>query len=442
MMPARSFRVTPPVTRSARLAVALLVLLIFWTTFSFPTRWDSEYQAVNSSKESYSVGATIEYICILIVPFLFLNNYIGIIRRIISGFFWSLPIALALLSTIWTIELKSTLFAAVGIILIFIICAYISSKIDEYSAGNIVGFYCLFICLISIIIAIVSPQYGIMNTEKFAGQLRGIYSHKNFIGENVSFLLLYVLITFFSRRENSFAIWSSILIGFITVIWSFSVTSIIMLIISISLIISFRSAIFIKFNTFAILTLMILAIAFSAAVIPLVSDQILGFFGKDSSLTGRDLIWRAYIELGSQRDPIGWGYKALVNTDKAGVAIIFPNGSRPSPHNSFISLYCDLGYPGLAFYGFATIFTVFNGIRRIGSGDKNGLYSAIYPVGYSIGSFTEGTGGMSLNVGFVLLLYIAMRPRYSGGPLRTVNENVESESLFGTSIATREALGG
>ena len=402
------------------LALILFCVLLFWGASSFPTRWDSEYFAVNNSGTSFAVGAMIQYLLIPVCLYLMAVYS----RRLVTGGMnaaaFTLLAGWCLLTTLWTVEFKPTLFAAAGICIIIITMSFVASEIEEAIISRIVAVYLIVLCVIAIALGLMLPQYGLMNTAKFAGLLRGMYSHKNLLGDTVSLLTIWVMCAMFAGVLRGWLGIAAIAIGCLTVAWTFSVTSIMSLMICGGLLALLGLLARMRVGPIAATALIVGLIGLALIVVPLVADEILGAFGKDITLTGRDTIWKAYMNLAAERPLQGFGYRALVNSQTYGISIRFPNGGRPSAHNSFITMYADLGAPAVIVYIVGNILLILKGVRKIGLGVRSGLFAAVFPVGYAINSFTEGVGGVAASFGFMMLVYMASRPTWApaGSPGR------------------------
>lgn len=78
-----------------------------------------------------------------------------------------------------------------------------------------------------------------------------------------------------------------------------------------------------------------------------VADGALGGMGRDSSMSGRDELWRAMLEKASEAPLLGHGWGAFW-TEGKGRTIVSTWNPRQS-HNAYIDIAVDLGLVGLAF---------------------------------------------------------------------------------------------
>ena len=409
------------------LAEAMFLLIVFWVASSFPTRWDSESLAVNTSPVYYATQAAIEYFLIPVCVFLCLQKFRTVFPRLLVGGAWIALCGWAVLSALWSVEPRASLFAAASISTLVLMMAYIASQLDDALVSRLIARYMIALGGISMAIAIAAPQYGLMNTPKFAGLLRGVYSHKNLLGDVVSLMLLWTLCAVFARRLTGLLAIVACGVGAVALLWTWSVTSILMILICLGLLFALRAALALRLSTAAMMTGIVVFALLAMLVIPMMSDTVLGYFGKDMSFSGRDAIWKAYLDMANQRPFYGYGFRAIANSASYGIHIVFANGLRPSPHNSFIQLYLDLGLPAVIVYAAANLIVIWAGVRRIGAGDPFGLFNTVVPVGYALNSLMEGVGCLFNSIGLVLLLYVTMRPVFAQARRR-----VGSRSILGS----------
>jgi len=387
-----------------------IILLLYMTAFSLPTLYDSE-TPVNNAVASYEFVAKIVQavsgaLCVLVL----VHRPQRMGRAVARGWIWLLLTLWAFATTLWSIEPKTTFLAAALMAIIIILTAYVAIRFPEGELSRLVAVYMAGLCGLSIAMGVFTPDYGLMNSPKFAGLLRGVYNSKNLLGDTVSLLLLWALCAIFAGVLRGVLAWVAVALASVAIFWTWSTTSILMVLFCLVPLFALRTAATLRVGAVALTTVLVIFTALLMVALPPIIQAVVSYFGKDLTFSGRDVIWQAYIDLAGERPLTGFGYSALKNSQDYGISIRFSNGSRPSPHNSFISMYADMGLPALFLYAVATIALMLKGVRQIGRGDRVGLFAAVFPIGYSINGFMEGVGGYSLSFGLVALVYLTMRP--------------------------------
>src|SRR6202034_1398271 len=86
----------------------------------------------------------------------------------------------------------------------------------------------------------------------------------------------------------------------------------------------------------------------TCAVICADPETSLSVVGKDPSLTGRTPLWTAVIRLIDQKPVLGWGYRAMFQSNDASTAIMdrVADFGASSSHNAFLDITLSLGLAG------------------------------------------------------------------------------------------------
>lgn len=210
------------------------------------------------------------------------------------------------------------------------------------------------IVFLSYVFAIALPKYGIM-AGTHAGAWRGIYNHKNNFAQ---MLVLGALVFLCNTFRTHIRVRSAALpaIGFFA--------SLLLLVLSKS-----TSGLLVCTNITSLFFLlqplrwrdkiMIPSISFFSAiayitvlVVVVNVETILGWFGKDLSLTGRSDIWPIVIRVIQSRLWLGYGYGGFWGDESSPGGIVWREygWEAPNAHNGFLDLWAQLGLVGLILF--------------------------------------------------------------------------------------------
>ncbi|PSB09426.1 hypothetical protein C7B62_13305 [Pleurocapsa sp. CCALA 161] len=227
-------------------------------------------------------------------------------------------------------------------------------KIYSWSFG--IGLFCSFL------FALIIPTYGIMPS----GDWRGIYPHKNGLGEAMvmSFLTFYFLSISTKQYRTLFKI--CCLLSVLIILFAHSATSLISVMFIFTTaqglkLISFRS----KKRVFALLLLLILIVV-SLFLIMINFNTILNVYDRDITLTGRTPLWADLWGFIQQQPWFGYGYGAFFSGSHRETDIIWKVHTwiPPHAHNGFIEIWLDIGLIGLAVFSINYFGCIFNSLFK------------------------------------------------------------------------------
>lgn len=225
-------------------------------------------------------------------------------------------------------------------------------KIYSWSFG--IGLFCSFL------FALIIPTYGIMPS----GNWRGIYPHKNGLGEAMvmSFLTFYFRSISTKQYRTLFKI--CCLLSVLIILFAHSATSLISVMFIFTTaqglkLISFKS----KKRVFALLLLLIL-IAVFLSLIMINFNTILNVYDRDITLTGRTPLWADLWGFIQQRPWFGYGYGAFFSGSHRETDIIWKVHSwiPPHAHNGFVEMWLNIGLIGLAVFSINYVGCIFNSL--------------------------------------------------------------------------------
>ena len=271
-------------------------------------------------------------------------------------------IGLAFFSVSWSSVPDDSFRKAIALIGSSAFALYLASRYTFEEQLKLMGWTFGIALFCSFLFAFLIPAYGIMPT----GSWRGIYPHKNGLGQNmfVSFLTFYFLSISAKQHQLFFRICT--VLSVVLILFGQSATSLLSVIFIFSTaqglkLISFKS----KKKVLGILLFLIL-IALVMFLILINFNTILNVYDRDITLTGRTPLWESlwgYIE---QRPWTGYGYGSFFSGSHRETDIIWKvhDWVPPHSHNGFIEIWLYIGVFGLAIFSVGYFGCIFNSLFK------------------------------------------------------------------------------
>ncbi|MGH6760743.1 MAG: O-antigen ligase family protein [Phyllobacterium sp.] len=289
-----------------------------------------------------------------------------------ARFWWILCFALfACLSFFWSaapgVSLRGGIQYATTII-----CALIASRVID-SRTLVIGS-----CIGTAIVLLYSLAFGSFFYDPIDGSYSfvGAFSSKNQLGFYASLGLYFTFASFFILQTGF--LWRAVaaaiaMLSAYSLIASSSATSVIATaatlcgVIGISLILKFSPG---HRRTFFWTGLIVAGVLGFTALNAGAIDLVLGAFGKDSTLTGRTYLWEEGIRAGKEFPIAGMGYQAYWVQGFSEAERLWDEfyiGSRNGFHfhNTYIEVFAELGYVGLALVVLLIFRVVFGNLQRL-----------------------------------------------------------------------------
>ena len=313
-----------------------------------------------------------------------------------------LYIALVLSSVAWSIHPELTIRRGFGYVLSMAIAASVTVCFKEAERMKLVSASFAVSAIGSLLYVTAYPNEGIMQLGELAGTWRGVFPHKSVLGPVMAiglFVELYVLVTSRGRLRWRFALLG---LYFVLVVLSRSETA---LLISTAYVAA--TCIYLLWKrerTVAVVmaAIMVLASVLVTCVLLVDPEMVLGFLGKDTSLTGRTELWDAVFALIQSRPWLGYGYRAMWSpSDPYWILTneLVGGWGMTSAHNAFLEVTLELGAVGISVILAIVVTAFWRSIRccAIGSAPL-GWFAFVYFATTIFAGQTTETLGLNQNI--------------------------------------------
>ena len=296
------------------------------------------------------------------------------------------------LSFLWSIDPGITLRRSVAVTLTTLFGLVLAARYDWNGMVQRLAFCFAAIALLSLIIPIVLPEYGIMQ-EIHEGAWRGAWVEKNYMGGFMAKGVI-IMLCAFAMRPDRFWIWLPFAaLCFFLVLMSTSKTALLISLIGIGGFIFLRLYRRFTFVRPILVLAVLLALATIVGMLTFAPDFTFGLIGKERTLTGRTDIWSGLMQSIQMKPWLGNGY---------GVYWLDPLGPSyyvrlqlqwgiPSAHNGWIDTWLSTGALGVGTFALLFIMTVILAVDRLRKGGTETYWvilSTIMFLGFSMSEST------------------------------------------------------
>ena len=255
------------------------------------------------------------------------------------------PIALAFTSFLWSVDPSLTLRGASGLGLCTLYGTYLTVRFGFQDLYRLLAISFIAMAALSLMFVVALPSLATMGD----GLWRGIFTHKNSLGQVMAWGVVVCLATAFSPRNCWLALMGlpMIVTG---LLFSASMTAIVSAFVAAILMIGLWVCRRIQKLIPLLISVVVFAFGLLALtnIIPISGEAMGTAVGKDSTLTGRTELWEAAWWWIAHRFWSGYGYAAFWTSSGPGLQlqqmIAWPT---PNSHNGLLELWLGIGAVGV-----------------------------------------------------------------------------------------------
>jgi exopolysaccharide production protein ExoQ len=253
-------------------------------------------------------------------------------------------------STLWSVDLEASLRRSFEYLFFALAVIGIANSLGGNEYMQVMRWTVFLSAIASLVLLVISPANVLMED----GAMRGVFTHKNVLGQ---FMAAGVLASLHGIRvrgghRRSCA---AMIIVFVGLAFAARSTTALM---TIFVFCAAEMSIALSRRNGAGGGLMVSIISMPVlATFILSPDVFLGFLGKDATLTGRTDLWEFVKICISQRPLLGWGFNAFwLPTNPAAVEISTNLGwAVPEAHNGLLELLLEVGGVGTSLFAIVFI---------------------------------------------------------------------------------------
>ncbi len=264
--------------------------------------------------------------------------------------------SLPLLSATWSVLPLDTTRRAVGLLFTTLFGLVLATRCDRNELLTSLAWVLTIVMILSLVFGLMIPDWGKM---AYDGQLswRGVFSHKNSMGEVMLLYVIVLLYLFPKASHHRIYLIVGVVLALVLLYLSNSMTPVFVGLALIAITSIFRGAPPNSIFTAPWFILSFLWMSFGLLLVGNNFDAVLEFFGRDASLTGRDVVWQLLWEQIQSHPLLGFGYQAFWLDEKGPASELWKilGWKMSSAHNGYLELWLDLGVVGVLL--FLVVFT-------------------------------------------------------------------------------------
>jgi exopolysaccharide production protein ExoQ len=325
-------------------------------------------------------------------------------------------LALAMASMLWSLAPADTLrrcFAITGTTLLGL---YLAARFEPRELIRLLGWAFAVVMVLSVLFVAAKPGVGISGPPH-PGAWRGVFSHKNGMGQTMLLALLtFVTLAATSRRKRwpiALAVGAAGLLVLSTSKTPLAVGSVLVLV---GLLVR---AMYRHPDRAGYLGALVVIAALAAPfAVFVILEPVLTLLGRDLTLTGRTDIWQMAWGAILESPLLGYGYSGFWTATTGPVLDIWfiAGWQVPNAHQGFLDLMLAFGVVGLLLYVLLFLRTMIRTLRMVRRGDPwTALWSVCVLTLFLIYGFVESNIMEQNKISWVLFVALAA---YAGRPVR------------------------
>ncbi len=268
----------------------------------------------------------------------------------------------------------------------------------------------------SLVFTILLPKYGIMSMPPHVGAWRGVYIHKQNLGTQMSLMSAFFLILLKSEvwREKKGLALLGVVLSIFLVLASKSSTGLISVALLATCIHIFQWRRFRPDILAFIVITVILSIGSIAIYLVDNAAVIVGALGKDLTLSGRDQLWSAILQMVNQKPWFGYGYEAFwyVTGQSSKPDLIWNviGWDAPHAHNGLLEILLALGWVGAGLFLMTFVKNIWRSLQGIALNPSTTSYcSMIFLIYIVLTNMTE-KNFFGSNLTWILYVWMGFVP--------------------------------
>ncbi len=289
----------------------------------------------------------------------------------------------ALASAAWSYEPLFTFRRALVLAAFSLFAIYVGANFDWEEQIQLYGWALLYMVVVSYLIIVFLPDYGIAH-DLHSGAWKGVFSHKNSLGRVIGFGT--VLLIFARPKIGPAIVRIGLLVGTVVLlIFSHSSTAMVAVAACLAAYPCVHLLRLRKSRTIPLWVIFMPIVVLIAAIVALNYGAVASLFGKDTTLSGRTLLWAAVENAIKKRPWFGYGYAvfwARPGADTLLAASQAAMGEIPAhSHDGYLDVMLDLGIVGLSIFAYGLLKVA----RRVfAAAQDESLYRSMWPLMFLI----------------------------------------------------------
>jgi len=297
-----------------------------------------------------------------IYAFLEPNRFVAYFRR--TPPLLMIIAVLCIASAAQSVQLSASLRGLVAIVVITLPPLLFRLRYGSVETLRLARNFCIVAIFANVLYTFAFPQFAVMQGNDYDGMVKGLFYHKNGLGQFCAIAFIIILDMKSPLRRLSYEMLIrnlALLLTLLLVVLARSSTAVVMIGVGTSMLFGLRvisavGNITVK-SLFVLLFCILLGLLGSLAYLG-VAEAIASAFGKDLTFSGRSNIWDQLLPLVYERPLLGYGFSTFKQPDiiKEYVHVTF---EAKSTHNSYLELALSIGVPAMVLWTFYVLSRIY-----------------------------------------------------------------------------------
>jgi len=318
-------------------------------------------------------------------------------------------VALAGLSTLWSIDSAATLRRVVWLALTMAFGLYLAWRYQWAQLVTVIAGAFVVLVAGSLLLGVGAPGIGRMTAEH-PGAWSGLWTHKNTLG-GIMALGVAVCAAAALVEPRRRVLWSVTALGaFALVLLSTSKTALVASLLGLAVMGGCALMRRGPLQTILVCASALAAIVIGASIVLLAPDVLVAVLGRDLTLTGRTDIWEAAASAVAAQPWLGYGYYAfwLPENGPAYWVREAVAWQVASAHSSWLELALGLGRIGVAVFALQLAATLWRGAGGVMRPDA-GLWAPAFLAAFALYTLSESHALQANNLFWTIYVAVAAR---------------------------------
>jgi O-antigen ligase len=418
-VPARRSHPEIGVTQTGTLRAVVVLLLVWYLGPTAPFMPAEAFSSENAKLGLYEEQQflRLSWIPVYLVTFLLAAPRLPAVWRAAMGNPLTVVLlALALASVLWSLSPEDTVrrcFAITGTTLLGL---YLAARFEPGELIRLLGWAFAVVMVLSVLFVLANPGVGISGPPH-PGAWRGVFSHKNGMGQTMLLGLLTFIVLAVTSRNKRWPIMMAVgAAGLLALSTSKTPLAVGCVLLLVSALVRAMHRHPDRAGYLGALT--VIGVLAAPFIVFVVLEPVLTLLGRDLTLTGRTDIWQMAWGAIQESPLVGYGYSGFWTASSGPVLDIWyiAGWQVPNAHQGFLDLMLAFGVLGLLIYGLLFLRTMTRTLRSVRRGDLwVALWSVCVLTLFLIYGFVESNIMEQNKMSWVLFVALAA---YAGRPER------------------------
>jgi exopolysaccharide production protein ExoQ len=355
---------------------------------------------------------------IYLVTFCFLllryeHVFFVVTRNKIMWLLIGLLVALTLVSALWSYDPGTTVRNSVALAGTTLFGAYLATRYSWREQLRMLAWALSIMAVLSLLYMLVGPSGGIATDPEGGVGTSGVFGHKQALGKSMVLAAIVFFILGATARSHRWLPWVGFSVALVLVLVSGSKGALILLLCFVPLWPMYTA---LRWRYTAAVPFLIAAVLVGSGALILLlanAEAVLAAMGKNTTLTGRTLVWSAVWDMIRERPWLGYGYGAFWRGSEGPSAVIplMTGGEFSNAHNAALSVWLDLGLLGVSVFLLCLSWAILRAIRCARyTRTADGLWPLTYLTFFALNGLMEASGPEENNLMWVLFVAVALAP--------------------------------